>query len=261
MTQGFARTTDGCRIAWRMEGNATGPILLLSNSLGTDMDMWAPQIEALGATHHVLRYDSRGHGRSGVPDGDYDLQRLGRDVLDLLDQFEIPRVDFCGLSLGGMVGQWLGVHAPGRIGKLVIANSSPHMGPASAWHDRIALVRASGMAAIADAVTERWFTPAFRAASPAAVARIRDMLLNTDPDGYCGSCAAIAAMDMRPALPRISSPTLVIGGTLDPATPPEHARLLAESIAGSTLYELPAAHLSNIELPEGFTAAVAAFLA
>jgi 3-oxoadipate enol-lactonase len=134
------------------------------------------------------------------------------------------------------------------------------MGPASGWHDRMTLVRKSGMAAIADAVTQRWFTPQFCASSPDAVDAIRAMLLATAPDGYCGSCAAIAAMDMRPALPRIMARTLVIGGTLDPATPPEHARALASGIPDATLVELTAAHLSNVELPEAFTDAVSTFL-
>ncbi|MBY8825722.1 3-oxoadipate enol-lactonase [Sphingomonas colocasiae] len=261
MTEGIAPMSDSCPIAWRIDGPGDAPILLLSNSLGTTTDMWAPQLAALTARHRVLRYDSRGHGRSGAPAGDYTLDRLGLDAVELLDSLGIAAVDVCGLSLGGMVGQWLGVHQPERIGRLIIANSSAYMGPPSAWHDRIALVRAHGMAAIADAVTERWFTPEFRATSPDAVDTIRSMLLTTAPDGYCGACAAIAAMDMRPLLPRIARPVLVIGGLRDPATPPDHARALAAGIAGSQLVELPAAHLSNVELPECFTEAVTGFLA
>ncbi|MGV3479364.1 MAG: 3-oxoadipate enol-lactonase [Sphingobium sp.] len=261
MTEGIAPMSDGCPIAWRLDGPDDAPILLLSNSLGTTMDMWAPQLAAFTAQHRVLRYDSRGHGSSGAPKGDYSLDRLGRDAVELLDKLDIATAYFCGLSLGGMVGQWLGVNQPERIGRLIIANSSAYMGPPSAWHDRIALVHAQGMAAIADAVTERWFTPEFRATSPDVVDAIRTMLLTTEPDGYCGACAAIAAMDMRPLLSRIAPPALVIGGLRDPATPPDHARALAAGIDGSQLVELPAAHLSNCELPERFTEAVTGFLA
>lgn len=261
MMEGCTVMSDGCGIAWREDGDRAAPVLMLSNSLGTTMEMWTGQIAALGARHRVIRYDSRGHGRSSAPPGDYSLERLGRDVVELLDSLSISRADFCGLSLGGMVGQWLGVNAGQRIDRLVIANSSPYMGPPSAWHDRMALVRKSGMAAIADAVTERWFTPGFRTASFKAVAEIRAMLLSTKVDGYCGNCAAIATMDMRDALSRIRAKTLIIGGLLDPATPPDHARALADGIADSVLVELPAAHLSNVELPDAFTETLSTFLA
>lgn len=247
---------DGCRIAWRCDGPEGAPVLLLSNSLGTTLDMWAPQMEAFVRNFRVLRYDSRGHGASDVPAGAYSIDRLGRDVIELLDSLGIARVHFCGLSKGGMVGQWLGFRAPERIGRLVLANTSPFMGPPPSWGQRIATVHAQGMAAVADGILDRWFTPSFQTCSKALVAPFRAMLLATNPHGYTGCCAAIRDMDMRPALPSIDLPTLVIAGNADPATPLEHAHDLANNIPGAHLHILAAAHLSNVEEPQGFARAV-----
>lgn len=246
---------DGCRLAWTSDGNPAKPALILSNSLGTDRTMWAPQMEALVQRFHVIRYDTRGHGASDAPKGGYGLDRLGRDVLELADALGLDRFAFCGLSLGGMTAQWLGVQAAGRLSRLVIANSAPCMGPATAWDARIAAVRSQGMAAIADAVVERWFTPDFRADS-ANIAAILATLHATDPEGYAGCCAAIRDMDMRPLLGLIRTPTLVIGGTRDPATPPAQTTALLDGIPGATCVMLDAAHLSNLERPEAFTAAL-----
>jgi len=248
----FVTVGDGCRIAYRFDGLADGPILLLSNSLGTTMDMWAPQIAVLAEHFRVLRYDSRGHGRSDAPLGAYSMDRLGRDVIEMLDALSISAVSFCGLSKGGMVGQWLGVRAPERLQRLVLANTSPFMGPPSAWDARIATIRAAGMSAIAETVVERWFTLGFRATNATTVSAIIDTLKVTDAQGYAGCCAAIRDMDMRHFLSLIATPTLVIGGSEDPATPPDHAELLARSIPSALLRMLPAAHLSNIEQPKAF---------
>ncbi|NKJ42357.1 3-oxoadipate enol-lactonase [Novosphingobium sp. SG720] len=246
---------DGCRLAWTSDGDPAAPPLILSNSLGTDRAMWTPQLAPLAQHFHVIRYDTRGHGASDAWPGGYGLDRLGRDVLELADALGLARFAFCGLSLGGMTGQWLGVHAPERLTRLVIANSAPYMGPPSAWDARIATVRSQGMAAIADAVVERWFTPAFRA-DPDNTAAILATLHVTDPQGYAGCCAAIRDMDLRPLLSLIETPTLVIGGAQDPATPPEQTRALIEGIAGATGVILDAAHLSNLEQPAAFTAAL-----
>jgi len=211
--QGFATMADGCRIAWRIDGPADAPVLVLSNSLGTAMAMWDSQIAAFAPRFRVLRYDARGHGASSVTPGDYGLDRLGRDVIGLLDALDIARAHFCGLSLGGMTGQWLGVFAPQRVERLVLANTSPYMGPPESWQQRMDLVRREGMAAIAEAVLERWFTPAFRQTYPEAIVLTRQLLLDTDPAGYAGCCAAIRDMDMRPLAKLIAAPTLVIGAS------------------------------------------------
>lgn len=257
----YATLGDGCRIAWRIEGPEGGPVLMLSNSLGTNMDMWAPQIAALGARFRLLRYDSRGHGRSDAPQGAYGLDRLGRDVVELLDAIGLERVHFCGLSKGGMVGQWLGARAPDRIDRLILANTASYMGPPANWDARIETVKRDGMAALTNAVLERWFTPEFRAAQPEPVAKVRDMLLATQPNGYAGCCAAIRDMDLRPLIAQIRVPTLVIVGSADPATPPFDGQAIAAAIPGAHVVELNAAHLSNIEQSDAFTEALLSFLA
>lgn len=258
--EGWATTVDGCRIAWRWDGPPRGPALILSHSLGVSMAMWDDQVKALAADYRILRYDTRGHGASSVPSGDYSLDRLGHDVVAVMDHLGIASAHFCGLSLGGMTGQWLAVHAADRIERLVIANSSAFMGPAKAWQQRIETVRTEGMAAITDAVLERWFTQSFLIGEANGAELTRQMLLETGPAGYAGCCAAIRDMDLRPIIGLIASPTLVIAGTVDPATPAEHSELICSRIAGSQLTMLAAAHLSNIEQPEGFNQAVRAFL-
>lgn len=257
-SSGLATMNDGASIGWSLEGPDDRPVLMLSNSLGTSRAMWQPQLSAFTTRYRVLRYDTRGHGQSAVTPGDYGLDRLGRDMVNLLDALGLDQVDFCGLSLGGMTGQWLGVFAPERVKRLVLANTSAFMGPPAGWQDRMNRVRADGMAAIADAVVARWFTPAF-AGSPEA-AEVLQTLLGTDPAGYTGCCAAIRDMDLRRIIALIDRPTLVISGLQDPATPPEHAALIHQAIAGSTLVSLDASHLSNIEQPEAFAEAVLTFL-
>lgn len=256
----FFTTGDGCRIAWCYDGPQDAPLLILSNSLGTDMDMWKPQMAAFAARFRVLRYDQRGHGRSGAPAGAYSMDRLGRDVIELLDALDIATVDFCGLSLGGMVGQWLGIRAPERIGRLILANTSSYMGPPSAWDARIETVGDQGMAPLAEASVARWFTPAFIASGQDAIEPMRRILLATAPQGYAGCCAAIRDMDMRRGAQLIQTPTLIIGGAQDAATPPAHSLALQQAIAGSALKMLDAAHLSNVERETEFALLVSQFL-
>ena len=253
------QTGDGCRIAYRIEGPVGAPVLILSNSLGTAMAMWDVQMSRFARHFRVVRYDSRGHGRSDAPEGGYSIDRLGRDVIELADALGIGRFHFCGLSKGGMVGQWLGWRAPDRLDRLVLANTSPFMGPPSGWDDRIRTVRTAGMSMMTEAVLERWFTPGFRAETSAELDAVRMMLLATDPQGYAGCCAAIRDMDQRAVLALIDTATLVIAGDADPATPIEHSQLLADGIRGATLRVLPAAHLSNIEQPDAFAQAVLDF--
>ena len=257
---GIVVTIDGCRVEWDFEGPEDAPVLVLSNSLGTAMDMWKLQLAAFTAQFRVLRYDTRGHGNSGAPAGAYSLDRLGRDVLELLDALGLDRVNFCGLSLGGMTGQWLGVHAPERLDRLVLANTAAYMGPPLGWQSRIDAVLADGMTAITKPVLERWFTPGFLAASPQVIGQVEDQLLATNPIGYAGCCAAIRDMDLRSVIGLITCPTLVITGTLDPATPPQQGAAIVAAIPGAQRTEFAAAHLSNIECPAEFSAAVIDFL-
>ncbi|ODU21685.1 MAG: 3-oxoadipate enol-lactonase [Sphingomonas sp. SCN 67-18] len=256
MTHGFVAMGDGCRIAYRFDGPSDAPVLLLSNSLGTAMGMWAPQLPAFTRDYRVLRYDSRGHGASDAPAGGYAMDRLGRDVVELADALQLARFHFCGLSLGGMVGQWLGILEPDRLINLILANTSGYMGPPSGWDARIAAALGQGMAPLAEASVTRWFTPGFAARDRAAIRPVEAMLLATDPVGYAGCCAAIRDMDMRRTATLIDAPTLVIGGAQDPATPAAHGEALAAAIAGARLTMLDAAHLSNVEQPEAFAQAV-----
>lgn len=258
--QGHATVGDGCRIAWRIDGPEGAPVLVLSNSLGTTMDMWLPQLPALSERFRVLRYDQRGHGASDAPAGAYSLDRLGRDVVELLDALGLDKVDFCGLSLGGMTGQWLGVFAPERFNRIILANTAAYMGPPSGWQGRIGVVLDKGMSAIASAVLDRWFTPEFLTGSPEAVASVGAFIDATSAVGYAGCCSAIRDMDMRPVIGLIKNPVLVIIGGRDPATPPAQGEEIVTAIAGAKGVTFDAAHLSNVEQPEQFTAALLEFL-
>ncbi|MEU3019217.1 MULTISPECIES: 3-oxoadipate enol-lactonase [unclassified Nocardiopsis] len=228
-----------------VSGPADAPPLVLAGSLGTTGRMWEPQVDALSAVFRVIRVDLRGHGRSPAPEGPYSMADLGGDVLALLDRLGVARAHFVGLSIGGMVGQWLAVHAPERVGSLVLLATSPHMGPASTWRDRAALARDAGTAALADAVVERWFTPGYAAEHPHDVTVLRDQIVATPDEGYAGCCGAIEGHDVRDDLHRVTAPTLVVAGADDPSTPPgEHGALIAELVPGARLVVLEgAAHL------------------
>lgn len=249
-------TDDGCAIAYDFCRDDNRPVLVLSASLGTAMALFDHQCAALGRHFSLLRYDPRGHGASDAPAGGYSLDRLGRDVVQLLDHLAIGQAHFLGVSLGGMTGQWLGYRAPERIGRLILANTSAYMGPPSGWAERIATVSSSGMTAMVEPVLERWFTSRFRQEEPSRVDAIRRLLSQTKPAGYAGCSAAIRDMDLRPVLPLIRIPTLVIAGAQDPATPLVHAELLAGQIANARLVAINAAHLSNVEHPDQFNAEV-----
>lgn len=244
----------------RFDGPADAPVLMLSNSLGTNFAMWDPQIPEWSKHFRILRYDSRGHGLSVATDRAFSIATLGEDALAILDHFGIDKAHWCGVSKGGMVGQWLATHARHRLGRVVLANTAAHMGPPSLWNDRIDLVRSRGMAALVPGVLERWFSPRFRESEPATVAKVSEMLTTTPAIGYATCCAAIRDMDQREAIRSITNPVLVIIGKVDPATPPAAGHLIAEAIPGSRTVELDAAHLSNLEQPEAFTSAVLDFL-
>jgi 3-oxoadipate enol-lactonase len=256
----FITTGDGCRIAYQFDGSADKPVLLLSNSIGTDLSMWDPQIEAFTKHFRVLRYDSRGHGATGVPAGPYSLDRLGRDVIELLDSLQIDRVHFLGLSLGGMVGQWLGIQAPERIDRLILSNTSAYLGPADQFDGRITSVLKVDRSETAEMFLRNWFPSTLLETNGPIIAGIRAVLLATDPQGFAGSYAAVRDMDMRRTIALISSPTLVIAGQYDTVTLPSHSELIAATVPGAKLVVLPVVHLSNWEAPEDFMSRVLGFL-
>lgn len=240
------------------EGPRDAPVLVLSGSLGSTVDMWAPQVAPLRERFRLIRIDHRGHGGSPVPPGPYRVADLAGDVLALLDGLGLERVAWCGLSLGGVVGQYLASEAPERISRLTLCCTSAHWPDASVWEQRIAAVTEGGTGSIAAAVVERWFTPEWAAAHPEAVADAVAQVTGTPDEGYAGCCDALRVWDHRPRLGAITAPTLVLAGAHDPATPVEpHIRTLAEGIPGARLEVLDAAHLATIERPEQSTALIA----
>lgn len=236
------------------------PVLMFSNSLGTTLDMWRPQLEALSSDFRILRYDTRGHGQSSAPQGPYSLDQLGEDVIALLDHLQLPKVHLCGLSLGGFVTQWLAINAPERLHSAVICNIAAVTAAPTFWHDRANLVLSEGMQAIVDGVMARFFSPRFAQGSPAAVRAVHEGFVSTPAVGYAGACAAIQHADFRANLPTVDLPVLVIGGSLDQAAPPEGVKQVAELIPNARYVELYAAHISNIENPAGFNGAIVDFL-
>ena len=250
----------GVCLRYRLEGKPGAPVIVFSNSLGTNLSMWESQVSALRGDFRILRYDTRGHGLSGVAPGPYTQEQLGSDILALMNAIEIPRAHFCGLSMGGQVGIWLGANAPQRFARLVLCDTAAHIGNPEIWNARIAAIRAGGMPAIVSGTIERWFTPRFIAQAPEVVASVRRMILDTPPQGYIACCEAIRDADFTEEASRVNAPTLVISGTHDPATPPAQGRLLASLIRGARYLEFDASHLSNIEAASPFISAVRDFL-
>jgi 3-oxoadipate enol-lactonase len=248
------------RVRYELTGPADAPVLLLSHSLGTDLSMWDPQVQALTSRFRVLRYDSRGHGGTTVAPGPYTIEVLAGDVLRLMDALEVARAYFCGLSMGGMVGIWLGGRAADRLDRLVLCNTGARIGTSESWNARIGAVEEGGMKAVAPAVIERWFTPEFRRLRPEVVASTQRVLESTPPAGYVASCAAIRDANEHSRLAAIVTRTLVVAGSHDPATPPALGRALASGIPGARYVELPASHLSNLEAEAAFTLELAGFL-
>jgi 3-oxoadipate enol-lactonase len=253
-------STPTLRVHYEISGPSDAPVIVFSNSLGTELTMWNPQASAFAEHFRVLRFDGRGQGGSSVPPGPYSIEMLAQDVIDVMDGLSIGRACFCGLSMGGMVGMMLGRrHAP-RFHKLVLCSTSPKIGTAESWNSRIEAVRSEGMAGIVPSVLERWFTSAFRDAANPAVANTRQMLLNARPEGYIACCEAVRDMDQRETVSQIHLPTLIVAGADDPVTPPADGKWLAEHIAGARYLELPAAHLSNVEAAAQFNTEVLQFL-
>ncbi|NDL56726.1 3-oxoadipate enol-lactonase [Phytoactinopolyspora mesophila] len=236
---------------YEVTGPPGAPVVVLSSSLGTTLDMWQPQLGTLERHFRVVRYDHRGHGRSAVPPGPYRIADLGEDVVELLDHLGLSRVGFAGISLGGMTGIWLAANAPDRVQRLALLCTSAKLGTPEYWDQRAAAVAGGGCAAIAGTVAARWFTPGFHLREPGIVQRYTDMLAATPAAGYAACCAAIATMDLRPELSRINAQALVVAGADDHATPPEHARQIAAGAPDAHVQVIPhAAHLASVEQPD-----------
>jgi 3-oxoadipate enol-lactonase len=252
--------SDGCRLNAQVEGPERAPVLMLCNSLGTDLHMWDDQVEAITGRFRLVRYDRRGHGKSEAPKGPYNMEMLGRDALAVMDGMGVQKVNWCGLSMGGMVGMWLGANAPQRIERLVLSNTSAYMADKQIWNERFKTLRTGGTAAIADGTMERWFTKGFRERAPQAVARLKQMVLETPVEGYIGCGEAVRDMDHREIIRKIAAPTLVIAGRHDPATTVEAGEFLRDRIPGAKLAVLEAAHIANVEQPQAYTDTLLDFL-
>ncbi|MDP9484233.1 MAG: 3-oxoadipate enol-lactonase [Actinomycetota bacterium] len=254
-------TAGTVELHYRIEGPEDAPALVMASSLGTTMSMWDAQSPALSERFRLVRFDARGHGASPVPSGPYTMDDLGGDVLALMDRIGVERFSFAGLSIGGMVGMRLASEAPGRVEGLILLCTSARFDPPDAWQSRAEAVRAGGVGAVADAVLERWFTPAFRKERPEVVEWASRMLRATPPEGYAGCCEAIRDADLTPRLGRITAPTLVIAGADDPAAPVEKAEAIRDDIPDARLRMIErAAHIANVERPEEVTAEMLAHL-
>lgn len=254
-------TSDGIRIAYRLDGNADRPVLLLSNSIATDLHMWDGQIAPFHRHFNVLRYDARGHGASDAPSGAYSFDRLGRDVVELLDALGLARVHMLGLSLGGIVAQWMGIHAPERIDRLVLSNTAAWLGPVDTWRVPISeLMQAHDMRDTAETFLRNWFPARMLQADMGVVQAFRTTLLATQRDGIAGSWAAIRDADFRRTIRLIDRPTQVIAGEYDTITTVAHAKQIAATIPGARLEVLPTVHLPNVESTDVFVDLVTRFL-
>ena len=248
------------KLHYRLDGPADAPLLVFSNSLGTDLSLWAAQVPVFARNFRVLRYDTRGHGQSSVSSEPVTLKALANDVTALVDHVGAERFSFCGISLGGMTGMELALRQPERLNALVLSNTAARIGTPETWNARVESVRSHGMQSIVDASMDRWFTAGFRSKHSGIIAHIRECFVNTPPDGYIHCCEAIRDTDLRELVSGIRVPTLVIAGSQDPATTVEDARFLAEKIAESKCIEMRAAHLSNVEAAQDFSEAVSSFL-
>lgn len=252
---------NGIDVFYLTDGDPQKPAIIFSNSLGTDHSMWDGQLEVLRRDFYLIRYDTRGHGLTHSPKGPYTISQLANDVLSLLDYLSIDKAFFCGISMGGLIGQWLAINAPERIEALVIANTAPKIGTEQAWNDRAGLVRKEGLKTIAESAPSRWFTPEFYGARPRAVNELLINLKNMKPEGYASCCEALAAEDLRTVISKINIPTLIITGDKDPVTTVSDAQYMQSLISGSQILEVPASHISNIEAEIEFNQAIKQFFA
>ncbi|WP_342726316.1 3-oxoadipate enol-lactonase [Bradyrhizobium sp. B097] len=242
----------GVKLAVEVPPPSNKPVMVLSNSIGATMSMWDDIVARLTERWRLVRYDTRGHGQSDVPAGPYTIDRLGLDAVAILDVLEIPRATFCGLSLGGLMGQWLGAIRGERLTGLVLANTAPNFPPPSLWLERAAAVRAHGMAPMIVPTLDRWLTRSFRELHPERTEQLGKMIAAISPEGYAACCEVLAVADLKPRLPDIGCPVLVICGANDPSTPPSRGEEIAAGVPGARMVTLDAAHISAIEASGAF---------
>ena len=254
-------TSNDAQINYQTFGDATKPALVFSNSLGTKFSMWQPQIEFFQKDYFVVCYDTRGHGGSTAPQGPYQLDQLGQDVIHLLNHLSIQKAAFCGISMGGLTGQWLAINHPERFNHVIVANTAAKIGQEQAWLERAALVRAQGLAPIASTAASRWFTEPFIQSNAAIVAELSNDLGAGSPEGYASCCEALAKADLREQIKSVLVPVLIVAGQQDPVTTVADAQAMQHSIVNSQLCEINASHISSVEQAEAFNQAVQAFLA
>ncbi|WP_111858677.1 3-oxoadipate enol-lactonase [Acinetobacter sp. CFCC 10889] len=254
-------TSNDAEINYQTFGDANNPAIVFSNSLGTKYSMWQAQIDALQNDFYVICYDTRGHGASSAPQGPYSIEQLGQDVINLLDHLNIEKANFCGISMGGLTGQWLAIHQAAHFNRVIVCNTAAKIGQEQAWNDRAALVREQGLQPIAATAATRWFTERFIQSQAAVVESLSNDLAAGSAEGYASCCEALAKADLREDLKNITVPVLVIAGQQDPVTTVTDGQFMVDRIANSQLFEINASHISNIECPDEFTQAVRNFIA
>lgn len=254
-------TSDDAEINYQTFGDASKPTIVFSNSLGTKYSMWQVQIEHFQKDHFVICYDTRGHGQSSAPQGPYTIGQLGQDVVNLLDHLNIQKADFCGISMGGVTGQWLAIHHSARFNHVIVCNTAAKIGQEQAWLDRTKLVREQGLKPIAETAALRWFTERFIQSQSTIVESMSNDLAAGSAEGYASCCEALAKADLREDLKNISVPVLVIAGQQDPVTTVADGQFMVDRIANAELFEIDASHISNVEKPQEFNQALENFLA
>ena len=253
-------TSNDAQINYQTFGDAAKPALIFSNSLGTNFKMWQAQIDFFQQDFFVICYDTRGHGASSAPQGPYSIDQLGQDVVNLLDHLNVEKATFCGISMGGLTGQWLAIHRPERFNQVVVCNTAAKIGQEQAWNDRAALVREQGLQPIASTAASRWFTEPFIQSNATVINNLQNDLAAGSAEGYASCCEALAKADVREQLKDITVPVLVVAGQQDPITTVVDAQFMVERIANSQLFEINASHISNVELPNEFNQAVKQFI-
>lgn len=254
-------TSNNAEIHYQTFGDPKNPAIVFSNSLGTNFNMWKPQITFFQKNYFVICYDTRGHGQSSAPQGPYDIEQLGLDLIHLLDHLNIEKAIFCGISMGGLTGQWLVIHKPERFHRAIVCNTSAKIGNEQAWNDRASLARTQGLEPIASTAASRWFTEPFIQSNAATVAELSNDLGAGSPEGYASCCEALAKADLREKLESIYVPLLIIAGRKDPVTTVTDAQYMVNHIRSSALFEIDASHISNIEQPKAFNQAILDFIA
>lgn len=249
-------SADGTLIHFEAAGPESAPAILFAHSIGCDLSLWDRQAETLSGRYRVIRHDARGHGRSDAPPGPYSIEQLAADAIAVLDAAGADRAHLCGLSLGGTLGLWMALHRPERLASLTLADTAARLGTAEGWQARIDATEVGGTASIADMSMTRFFSDRFRKSNPDVVERFRQTLIATADQGFAGCCAVLRDCDFTASLTDIAVPTLVVCGRDDVPTPPADSALLAEAVPGAELVLLDAGHISAVEAPDAFTAAI-----